>query len=294
MVFAQGESRSDFRSPILADGYEVDIAGKYTTDAGLARVHFRDLSPLRTLNLSSTEITDNGLKPLQGLSDLMALDLSRSDVGDAGLAQLKGLTQLRWLNLRDTRVTDAGLTHLKALPQLQWLDLTNTKVSPAGLQHVKCLTQLERLYLPGSTGIRDDGVDNLRQTLPNCVTELRPWRPDAKIKESVGRELEYLERRFDLRSIDISNSRVTDDDLRHVKEMPQLRWIDLSNTNVSDEGLEHLVGLTRLRELHLNGSRCTPEGIKKLQQALPKCEIIWKPPVTGDGQCPPPTASPGH
>jgi hypothetical protein len=36
----------------------------------------------------------------------------------------------------------------------------------------------------------------------------------------------------------------------------------------------HLEGLTRLELLLLNRSQVTDEGVKKLQQALPNCQII--------------------
>jgi hypothetical protein len=32
--------------------------------------------------------------------------------------------------------------------------------------------------------------------------------------------------------------------------------------------------LSQLKQLLLNGTQVTDEGVKKLQQALPKCEIV--------------------
>ena len=43
----------------------------------------------------------------------------------------------------------------------------------------------------------------------------------------------------------------------------------------TDAGLEHLKGLSNLQELYLGKTQVTDEGIKKLQQALPNCEI-WQ------------------
>ena len=39
-------------------------------------------------------------------------------------------------------------------------------------------------------------------------------------------------------------------------------------------GLDHLKGLDPLQELRLRNTKVTDEGVKKLQQALPKCQII--------------------
>ena len=69
-----------------------------------------------TLNLSSTKVTDAGLKELKDLKNLTTLYLPAA-VTDAGLKELKDLKNLTLLDLFDTSVTDAGLKELKkALP----------------------------------------------------------------------------------------------------------------------------------------------------------------------------------
>jgi len=56
----------------------------------------------------------------------------------------------------------------------------------------------------------------------------------------------------------------------------KLEFLELSNTKVSDAGLEHLKGLSNLEFLYLTDTKVTANGAKKLQTALPKCEINWK------------------
>jgi hypothetical protein len=55
--------------------------------------------------------------------------------------------------------------------------------------------------------------------------------------------------------------------------LTQLRRLDLDLNRVTDAGLEHLKGLTQLAQLALMGTDVTDAGVKKLQQALPNCEI---------------------
>jgi hypothetical protein len=66
---------------------------------------------------------------------------------------------------------------------------------------------------------------------------------------------------------------ITDDRLPKLWSLNECEWLDLSATEVSDAGLEHLEGLTNLRHLDLTGTKVTDEGVKKLQEALPNCEI---------------------
>jgi hypothetical protein len=74
-------------------------------------------------------------------------------------------------------------------------------------------------------------------------------------------------------------SAVTDAGLAFLGRLPQLRQLNLAGTKVTDAGLEHIRGLTQLEDLHLAGTQVTDEGVKKLQQALPNCQIDWNPPT---------------
>jgi hypothetical protein len=68
------------------------------------------------LDLTQTDIPDDGLKHLDRLSDLQSLSLG-DRITDAGLSNLQSLSQLHTLNLRTTRVTEAAIRDLhKALP----------------------------------------------------------------------------------------------------------------------------------------------------------------------------------
>jgi hypothetical protein len=49
--------------------------------------------------------------------------------------------------------------------------------------------------------------------------------------------------------------------------------VEVYGTEVTDAVLEHLKGLSQLRWLFLDGTQVTDAGVKKLQQALPNCNI---------------------
>jgi Leucine Rich Repeat (LRR) protein len=90
---------------------------------------------------------------------------------------------------------------------------------------------------------------------------------------------------------------VSDEGLRHVRDCPKLRFLNLDNTTITDKGLEQLTVLAELKALSLGGTQIidaglvhlaklpmlkdvwlrntaiTDAGYRKLQAALPECEI---------------------
>ena len=101
---------------------------------------------------------------------IILVDLHNTQVTDAGLRHLEGLSKLQKVSLNDTKVTDAGLEHLKGLTSLETLDLANTRVTDAGLEHLKRLTKLQSLNLV-NTRVTDAGVKKLQQELQHCKIE---------------------------------------------------------------------------------------------------------------------------
>ena len=105
------------------------------------------LKDLEILYLHGTQVTDAGIRHLEGLTKLEQLDLSNTKISDAGLEHLRQLANLQSLDISDTQLTDAGLQHLTCLSGLELLDLSNTDVSDAGMEHLSALTSLEVLAL---------------------------------------------------------------------------------------------------------------------------------------------------
>ena len=100
---------------------------------------------------------------------------------------------------------------------------------------------------------------------------VRVWCDDIQVTDA---GLEHLKGLTQLQWLCLSNTQVTDGGLAHLKGLTQLQNLLLDNTQVTDAGLEHLKGLTQLQHLLLFNTQVTDEGVKKLQQALPNCEII--------------------
>jgi hypothetical protein len=77
-----------------------------------------------------------------------------------------------------------------------------------------------------------------------------------------------------LQMLELTETQVTDAGLKQLQGLGRLQRLGLGQTQVTDAGLEHLKGLTRLESLGLIGTKVTDEGVKKLQEALPNCQIV--------------------
>ena len=141
----------------------------------------------------------------------------------------------------NTAVTDAALEDFAGLKHVQKLNLTGTKVTDVGLERLKKMEQLETLELNG-TEVTDAGLENLKG-LDHLLT------------------------------LGLFATKITDAGLEHLKGLNRLQQLRLDGTHVTDTGLEYLKGLKQLEVLSLGGTKVTDAGGKKLQQALPKCQI---------------------
>ncbi|MBC8875975.1 MAG: hypothetical protein H8E44_41655 [Planctomycetes bacterium] len=62
--------------------------------------------------------------------------------------------------------------------------------------------------------------------------------------------------------------------MEHLSGLSNLEELHLSHTQITNDELKHPEGLTGLEALDLQHTQVTEEGVKKLQEALPNCEII--------------------
>ena len=97
--------------------------------------------------------------------DAVLLPPGATDADLAGLCELPGLA---FLVLRDTQVTDDGLGAVAGLPRLRRLRLSGATITDGGLRRLEALTGRRCLELGGCPNVSDEGVERLRQALPDC------------------------------------------------------------------------------------------------------------------------------
>jgi len=175
---------------------------------------------------------------------VVGVDFScRSSVSDEDLVHLRSFPQLQFLSLAVNYedITDSGLVHLEGLSNLRHLDLKFTGVTSKGLVHIENLKSLQYLDV--------------------CHTQV----DDAGLR--------HLERLRNLRYLDLGATAITDAGLRHLRELQSLEYLDLSSTSVSDEGIGDIMQLADLKRIDLSSTRITRNGIRRLQEALPGCDV---------------------
>jgi Leucine-rich repeat (LRR) protein len=88
-----------------------------------------DLPYLRSLNVDSTQFSDEHAAAVGRLDSLESLVLNNTPISDSALEKLAGLSELSTLHLVGTAVTDAGLPALARIRSVEILDLSATKVT---------------------------------------------------------------------------------------------------------------------------------------------------------------------
>ena len=114
---------------------DATLAGSSFTDEHMSQV-LHTVS-VKTLVLTRTAITNDGLKGISRLKNLQALFLDDTSVGDAGLPHIASCSELRELSLTGSQVSDKGIAKLAALRKLRKLVLFASKASTAAVKKLQ-------------------------------------------------------------------------------------------------------------------------------------------------------------
>jgi Leucine-rich repeat (LRR) protein len=212
------------------------------TDAGMQ--YLGRHKGLETLDLTRARVTD--IQPLAQLTKLRALNLTESNITDAGLKGVTGMSALENLRLWNTKITDMGGRELRQVRTLRTLDLSFTQVTDEGLKDLAALEQLEELKLQGSR-VSDGGVAELKPLKDlRCLTL-------GSSSDFKGTRLAALNDLPSLRELRIHSTRTADWAVGQLgrNPNPNLEKLTLDRSLIEGSGLQALTGLKKLRELEL-------------------------------------------
>ncbi|XP_062235414.1 uncharacterized protein si:ch73-173p19.1 isoform X1 [Platichthys flesus] len=230
--------------------------------------------------------TNELLRQLRAFSALKHLSLVNSPlITDSGLSILSSLVKLQHLNLAScSKLTDSCLQHIRGLSSLCFLSLDHTKVTDAGMvlylqSAPSCLSQLSL----NQTAVTEATL----AALPSCVPQLRL----LSIKQTKVKDVSALAELSSLQTLNLDGTRVTEESLKSLANLPSLSSLSLADVpvadgnhalqiisglklthltlpgrhSVNDSGLAYLSGLSWLLELDLTDyTQVTDQGVNQL------------------------------
>lgn len=187
---------------------------------------------LERLQLRGTKVTSKALEHLAQIPTLRSLDLSHTEIDDEGFDLLGSLTALERLAIGANRLEGSALTALKSAPSLRHLDaggiqrvdsgLWGLALNEANLARLGELTQLISLNLSGAN-LNDRGLD-------------RPGHPEAERTEM--RDLSALAGLTNLEELALTRTKVTPEALMQLSKLPRLVRLRLGLTpNLTSEAI---------------------------------------------------------
>jgi len=259
--------------------------------------HLGRMESLTEVFLDNTKVTDAGMTDLVKAKALRELSLRFTNITDIGLMQLEQLKQLEMLDVDGTFVTSEGVSRFRqAVPNCRVLVRFGLGEVPTEellfpREHQPTLAEInarfKELKIDGEVTSFSSRPDNpsvaLRLTSSRLsdtvLLSLANQIPDLKYisldKALVGDEFLEGIREKKIRSLKLESTRVTDEGLRHVALMPKLERLVLKGPTLSDRGMDylhHLGSYIELITVDLD-THVTSDGIKRLEEALPMCEV---------------------
>jgi hypothetical protein len=274
----------------------VNLRGTWVGDSDLRGL--KDLPELRTLDLSLTHITDQGMQEMKDLKGITDLNLYFAEyVTDEGIAAIRGWKKLKTLNLHGTKVGDAGLEHIAGISTLESLNVGSTLMTDVGLERLTNLTNLKRLTMGGNE-LGDAGLQALRQ-LPGLTyldlsgrqgTDKNVWTiamSDTGL-DAVLTLKQLKELRFSCAFIgvgiegqrlgEVSVLSVTRQWLERMRTLPALEKLYVQGCNrIGDDAIPAVAAMPALREVDLKGTGVTAKGAAALQAAKPSILVFYGP-----------------
>ena len=263
---------------------EVDFRGATIDDSNLSALKM--LPKIRSVLLSGTDVTDEGMKVLGTISTLENLDLRDCAISDDGLASLSSLGKIKAIKLSGKSggctVSDDGMQHIANFKNLKVLGVDSLwDISEDGIAKLTDLKNLQELYM-ADTPAGDEAIKllsqfpNLRKlrfaqnqitaegiaALPNLkkLEELDLSECSLILDDAMG----PLGKMSNLKKLNLWRVNISDIGIAPIANLTTLESLNLDNTRLSDEGLAHLSGLTNLKFLHLGSTQVTDENLSQL------------------------------
>lgn len=213
---------------IVAELKSLDVSRSAVTDEGIRMLG--QFTALTRLDMTSLQIDGSGLEGLAPLSNLRELTLSAVQMGSsAGWEHLGKLPQVESLTLTSANITDANVSTLLSMTGLKELNISNTTLTDAALAQLAKLEHLEILRMENTRQIHGVGLKAFVQP-----------------KTTHG-----------LRCLYASSTPFTREGMSNVKKIGSLDVFENNSVQLTDQLLFELKGATNLKSLAIVNNNLT-------------------------------------
>jgi len=73
--------------------------------------------------------------------------------------------------------------------------------------------------------------------------------------------------------VSLSNTQISDAQLKYLDAFPGLTMLSLSNTEITDDGIQYLKKCRNLKRISLSNTQVTLNGMRELRNAIPALQI---------------------
>ncbi|QDU25403.1 Leucine Rich repeats (2 copies) [Anatilimnocola aggregata] len=231
-LFCEGRIEEEFSShmQLFTNLKNIEIyQGEFSSESNT----FDHLPALRELSIKHSDLRDRHLGSIATLPSLRSLQLLKCSISPEGAEKLSTLQNLHNLILTDAPISDVAMERLSTFARLETLDLRNCTFTSDSAVHLGKLSRLKVLVLNSTTA-------------------------DDRLLESADfSRLEVLS---------LNDCQISDRGLKQViAGSLRLKYLLLRNTRVTDEGVEQLLDLPWLTHLDLRGTRITRQALATVE-----------------------------
>ncbi len=152
------------------------------------------------------------------------------------------------------KASDDDLRKIPDLPFSFGLDLSGSEITSAGLKTLANVKNLTKLRLDATRVHELDALANRKNLLILKLSNTSIT--DAQLKQIAGLTKLVI--------LDLSGTKITDAGLKELANFKDLRSLDLEKTAITDLGVKEIVRLKTLKRLYLERTNVTSAAIKDL------------------------------
>lgn len=195
------------------------------------------------VQLSDSEVTNKAIEALAG-KEIKSLDLSYTKVTGEGLKHIPKIKGLHTLELNGlTGITDESLKYLVPVDLYQ-LNMDSTKISDKGLMPLVAIPKLQMLSLTGCDNITDRGILAFKDhpKLTNLSVS------STKVSSKALGQLSGLT------CLRVNFNGFDDSDVQNLLSLNKLEVLYLRGSKITPEGVKLLCKLPKLNRIDLNAA----------------------------------------